>query len=52
MLETKYQICLMANRDHNISKKQLVKIVCGWSLSLREGWKKLGFVSLVTLTFF
>ena len=25
MLETKYQICLMGNRDHNISIKQLVK---------------------------
>ena len=29
MLVTKYQICLMANGDHNISEKHLVKI-CLW----------------------
>ena len=41
MLVTKYQICLMANGDHNISEKHLVKI-CLWpGLSLKEGWQKI-----------
>ena len=36
MLETKYQICLMANGDHNISKKYLVKN-CLWPVFKLDG---------------
>ena len=48
MLETKYQICLMGNRDHKISKKQLVKIVCGgvWAWGrVRKKWDLLPIAS-------